>query len=79
MSKTKSESGILASIHKTAAGLHKAGLVDRPTMREFDGLCCRSIDIVDLTEEEVEQLTTGRMEPEHRHLDEFPEDDHEKR
>lgn len=35
----RSESGILASVHRTAAGLHKAGLVDKATMREFDALC----------------------------------------
>ena len=35
----KADSGILASVHKTAAGLHKAGLVDKATMREFDAIC----------------------------------------
>ena len=37
--KRKAESGILASVHKTEAGLHKAGLVDKATMRELDALC----------------------------------------
>jgi putative transcriptional regulator len=32
--KKRPDSGILASVHKTAAGLHKAGLVDKATMRE---------------------------------------------
>jgi putative transcriptional regulator len=29
----------MASIHETAEGLHAAGVMDRHTMREFDGLC----------------------------------------
>lgn len=39
MKNKKADSGILASVHKTAAGLHKAGLVDKATMREFDAIC----------------------------------------
>ncbi len=42
--KRKTESGILASVHKTAAGLHKAGLVDKATMREFDALCLTPVE-----------------------------------
>ena len=37
--KRKAESGILASVHKTVAGLHDVGLVDKSTMRQFDELC----------------------------------------
>jgi len=40
----KSESAILATVHKTAAGLHKAGLVDKATMREFDALCLTPVE-----------------------------------
>lgn len=29
----------MASIHETADGLHSAGLMDKPTLREFDELC----------------------------------------
>ena len=36
--------GILASPHKTAAGLHKVGLVDKATMREFDALCLTPVE-----------------------------------
>ena len=36
--------GILASVHKTAKGLHAAGLVDMSTMREFDALCLTQVD-----------------------------------
>ena len=41
MAKTakKTESGILGSVHKTAAGLHRAGVIDQAAMREFDALC----------------------------------------
>jgi len=30
---------ILETVHKTARGLRKAGLMDTKTMREFDALC----------------------------------------
>lgn len=32
-------SAILASVHKTAAGLRAAGVMEQATMREFDALC----------------------------------------
>lgn len=35
----KTGSGILASVHAMASGLHGAGLLDKATMREFDALC----------------------------------------
>lgn len=35
----KSDSGILATVHRTVAGLNRIGLVDKATMREFDALC----------------------------------------
>lgn len=52
--KRKTESGILASVHKTAAGLHKAGLMDKATMREFDALCLAPVE--PLTPEEIRAL-----------------------
>ena len=42
--KKQAEGGVLASVHKTAAGLHKAGLVDKATMREFDALCLAPVE-----------------------------------
>lgn len=33
----KTKSAILAVVHETAIGLHKAGVMDRATLREFDG------------------------------------------
>lgn len=50
----KAESGILASVHKTASGLHKAGLVDKATMREFDALCLTPVE--PMTPEEIRAL-----------------------
>ena len=41
MAKTasKTESGTLGTVRKTAAGLHSACVIDKTTMREFDALC----------------------------------------
>ncbi|TIR52737.1 MAG: DNA-binding transcriptional regulator [Mesorhizobium sp.] len=50
----KADSGILASVHKTAAGLHKAGLVDKATMREFDAICLTPVE--PLSPEEIRAL-----------------------
>jgi putative transcriptional regulator len=36
--------GILASVHKTAKGLHAAGVMDLATMREFDALCLTPVE-----------------------------------
>ena len=52
--KNRVEGGILASVHKTATGLHKAGLVDKATMREFDALCLTPVE--PLTPEEIRAL-----------------------
>ena len=52
--KRKADSGILASVHKAAAGLRRVGLVDKATMREFDALCLTPIE--PLTPEEIRAL-----------------------
>lgn len=52
--KNRVEGGILASVHKTATGLHKAGLMDKATMREFDALCLTPVE--PLTPEEIRAL-----------------------
>jgi putative transcriptional regulator len=41
MAKTanKTASGALGTIHKTVASLHRAGVIDKANMREFDELC----------------------------------------
>jgi putative transcriptional regulator len=35
----KTKSPILEAVHETATGLHKAGVMDRVTMRDFDRMC----------------------------------------
>jgi putative transcriptional regulator len=42
MRKTKSK--ILEAVHETVTGLHKAGVMDRVTLREFDRLCLPAIE-----------------------------------
>jgi putative transcriptional regulator len=42
-SASKTEKGILGAVHRTAVGLHRAGVVDKATMREFDALCLTPI------------------------------------
>lgn len=42
MRKTKSK--ILAAVHETAQGLHKAGVMDQLTLREFDQLCVPPVE-----------------------------------
>ena len=54
----KYRSDALEVAHKTAAGLHRIGLVDKATMREFDASCLTTVeplspkDIVALRERE---------------------------
>lgn len=40
----KTKSAILEAVHETANGLHKAGVMDRVTLREFDRLCLPPIE-----------------------------------
>jgi putative transcriptional regulator len=40
----KTKSAILAAVHDTAKGLHKAGVMDRVTLREFDQLCLPPVE-----------------------------------
>ena len=50
----KPRSDALAAIHETAEGLHRAGLMDRETMREFDALCLTPVER--LSAEEIRGL-----------------------
>jgi putative transcriptional regulator len=52
--KAKAENGILASVHGAAAGLHRAGVIDKATMREFDALCLTPVD--PMSPEEIRAL-----------------------
>jgi putative transcriptional regulator len=40
----KTKSPILEAIHETAKGLHKAGVMDRVTLREFDQMCLPPVE-----------------------------------
>ncbi len=40
----KTKSPILAAVHETARGLHKAGAMDQLTLREFDRLCLPPVE-----------------------------------
>jgi putative transcriptional regulator len=40
----KHHSRLSAAIHETAAGLHRIGLIDKATMREFDASCLTAIE-----------------------------------
>jgi putative transcriptional regulator len=41
--KKKYQSDVAESVHKTAAGLHRIGAIDKKTMREFDVMCLTAV------------------------------------
>lgn len=43
-SRKKAASPILRGVHETVAGLHRIGLVDKATMRDFDALCLTPVE-----------------------------------
>lgn len=50
----KTKSPILEAVHETAQGLHKAGVMDQVTLREFDRLCLPPIE--PLKPEEIKHI-----------------------
>lgn len=40
----KKKSAILEAVHETAKGLHRAGVMDQITLREFDRLCLPPVE-----------------------------------
>ena len=40
----KTNSAVLEAVHETAKGLHKAGVIDQVTLREFDRLCLPPVE-----------------------------------
>jgi putative transcriptional regulator len=50
----KTKSTILEAVHDTAKGLHKAGVLDQVTLREFDRLCLPPIE--PLGPEQIKQI-----------------------
>jgi putative transcriptional regulator len=47
---------ILETVHETARGLHKAGVMDTRTMREFDALCLQPVKT--LSAAQIKRLRT---------------------
>ena len=52
--KPRARSKISADVHEIAAGLHRAGVMDAATMREFDTACLTSVE--PLSPDEIKQL-----------------------
>jgi putative transcriptional regulator len=50
----KKKSAILEAVHETAKGLHKAGVMDRVTLREFDRMCLSPVE--PLEPEKIKQI-----------------------
>jgi putative transcriptional regulator len=50
----KTESDILATVHESVKGLHRIGLVDKATMREFDAMCLTPVS--PMSPEEIRAL-----------------------
>jgi putative transcriptional regulator len=50
----KTKSAILEAIHNTAKGLHRAGVMDQITLREFDRLC--PPPVAPLEPEQIKQI-----------------------
>jgi putative transcriptional regulator len=50
----KNKSPILEAVHETATGLHKAGVIDQVTMREFDRMCLSPV--MPLEPEQIKQI-----------------------
>ncbi len=51
MKKTKHRSKISEAMHETVRGMHRLGLVDKQTMRDFDVRCLTAVD--DLTARDI--------------------------
>jgi putative transcriptional regulator len=50
----KTKSPILEAVYETAQGLHRAGVMDRVTLREFDRLCLPPVE--PLAPEQIKQI-----------------------
>jgi len=48
------KSDALAAVHETALGLHEAGVMDKRTMKAFDGMCLTPVE--ELTPEEIRKI-----------------------
>jgi putative transcriptional regulator len=54
MKKPKYRSEVAAAVHEGVQGMHRLGLVDKTTMREFDVRCLTAIE--DLSAKEIREL-----------------------
>jgi putative transcriptional regulator len=54
MTKRKFKSDAFEAIHSAVAGMHRAGTIDKETMRHFDETCLA--DTVELSPREIKQL-----------------------
>jgi len=48
------KSDALAAVHETALGLHKAGAMDKRTLKEFDEMCLTPVE--ELTPEKIRKI-----------------------
>lgn len=53
----KTKSPILEAVYETASGLHKAGVMDKVTLREFDRICLPPVE--PLKPEEIRHIREG--------------------
>jgi putative transcriptional regulator len=53
----KRKSAILEAVHETVKGLHRAGVMDQVTLREFDLLCLPPVE--PLRPEEIKRIRTA--------------------
>ena len=58
MKKTKYRSEVAAAVHEGVRGMHRLGLVDKKTMREFDVRCLTAIQ--DLSAKDIQALRNKR-------------------
>lgn len=56
MTTTKKRSRILAEMQETAHGLHRAGLISKRRMGEFEALC--DLDVETMSSQEIKALRT---------------------
>jgi|SRR5208283_3336352 len=54
MPKKKYKSAVFQSVHETATGLQRIGLIDEKTMREFDASCLTTVK--DLSPNQIVQV-----------------------
>ena len=56
-SKTKFKSEAFEAIHSAARGLHRAGTIDKATMRDFDESCLMAP--MEITPDEIKRIREG--------------------